>query len=76
MRFRHGQIIDHGLLALYWFGRAVTGSAARRDVSDGAGRPFTPEEKTDEAFATMLRHIHLLRDCCEDLPTDEGERSA
>lgn len=66
--YAYGQILTHSLLALYWFGMAVTGSAGRRHPI----RVRTPDELTDEALATMLRQIHIVRDCWDAVHESDG----
>ncbi len=75
MKYLHGQILTHSLLALYWGVSVLSGHAARRERSVGIigerGHRCTPEENTDDGIETMLRQIHIVRECCESLPTGE-----
>lgn len=77
MKYLHGQILTHSLLAIYWGAMAVSGAASRRKISIGPitakVRDCTPEENTDSAMATMLRQIHFVRECCESLPTGDDK---
>ena len=52
----------HKAYANYWQAMATTGAATLRDISR-AGVQLTDEEKTKEALATMLRHIHFMDEC-------------
>lgn len=69
MKYLHGQILTHSLMALYWGALAMTGAAKTRQIAHGTTGPeFTDEEKIIDAMDTMYRHIHIVRDACENLP--------
>jgi hypothetical protein len=60
LAYLEGQILRSQLFAQLWVARAITGSAARRDIADGTGRKLTDAEKMDHALGTVLQHIENI----------------
>ncbi len=50
----------HKMWAQYWIGMATTGVAKDRKMYHGTttDKPFTDEEKVEEALSTAQNHIH------------------
>lgn len=75
MNMLEGQILLHKAYAEYWTAVATTGAAKKRELFHGVGpesKPFTDEEKIENALETALRHIHLMRDLVDKLPPRQG----
>ena len=52
--------------AAWWIASATTGACKKRDLRHGGsdGRPFTDEEKVQDALNIAQNHIHLYWESC------------
>ena len=74
MKYVHGQVLRFSLMALYWFGRGVTGDAknlvryklCKKSEPCPTGEILcTDEENISEAFKYMKNHIDFVGECID-----------